>query len=352
MSATEISVLFEKSKELDQLRKDLEDDILEINKLHKKLQASPDIIEKSGDSILQRLRSLYVHAKELSENEMSVSTTLMAQLDALLQSGLSAAQRKKIEVSEQKKKRIKTDSDIPRFPNATSMRNQLEYWASLKGEQVAARVTPDDAEKDEWFVVKVIHFDKEAKEFDVLDEDPGDDEESIQKKYKLPLSRIIPFPKKGDPSSAPDFPPGKHVLAVYPGTTALYKATVVNTHRKVISSFHFLFSLFCTLLCIMYGWAGIYSLEFDDDEEDGSLPQRSVPFYRVKAIVSETETTIYCMYNDSFIMEYFHNGFASLLSFFEDSLLDLEIPTFQYFDKSIGGDSGITELDVSLICYL
>ncbi|KAI0501584.1 hypothetical protein KFK09_016529 [Dendrobium nobile] len=243
MSATEISVLFEKSKELDQLRKDLEDDILEINKLHKKLQASPDIIEKSGDSILQRLRSLYVHAKELSENEMSVSTTLMAQLDALLQSGLSAAQRKKIEVSEQKKKRIKTDSDIPRFANATSMRNQLEYWASLKGEQVMR--------------LNFIY----NPGFDVLDEDPGDDEESIQKKYKLPLSRIIPFPKKGDPSSAQDFPPGKHVLAVYPGTTALYKATVVNTHRK--------------------RKADDYSLEFDDDEEDGSLPQRSVPFYRV-----------------------------------------------------------------------
>lgn len=30
--------------------------------------------------------------------------------------------------------------------------------------QVAARVTPDNAEKDEWFVVKVIHFDREAKE--------------------------------------------------------------------------------------------------------------------------------------------------------------------------------------------
>lgn len=39
MSGTEISVLFEKSKELDQLRKELEDDIVEINKLHKKLQS-------------------------------------------------------------------------------------------------------------------------------------------------------------------------------------------------------------------------------------------------------------------------------------------------------------------------
>ncbi|KAK8964570.1 hypothetical protein KSP40_PGU018049 [Platanthera guangdongensis] len=40
------------------------------------------------------------------------------------------------EVSEQKKKRMKTDSDIPRFPNASTLRNQLEYWGSLKGEQV------------------------------------------------------------------------------------------------------------------------------------------------------------------------------------------------------------------------
>lgn len=30
--------------------------------------------------------------------------------------------------------------------------------------QVAGRVNPDEADKDEWFVVKVIHFDKDAKE--------------------------------------------------------------------------------------------------------------------------------------------------------------------------------------------
>lgn len=49
------------------------------------------------------------------------------------------------------------------------------------------------------------------------------------------MSSIIPFPKRNDPSSALDFPPGRHVLAVYPGTTALYKATVVNGHRKVMT---------------------------------------------------------------------------------------------------------------------
>ncbi|KAJ4959770.1 hypothetical protein NE237_019680 [Protea cynaroides] len=240
--------MLELSRELDKLRKEQEGLMIEINKLHKKLQSSPEVVEKSGDELLGKLRELYHKAKELSENEVTVSTTLINELDSFLQ---QSTHRRK-DGSEQKKKRMKVDSDISRLSPA----------ASLKGEQVAARVTPDGAEKDEWFVVKVIHFDREAKEFEVLDEEPGDDEEGGgQRKYKLPMSHIIPFPKRNDPSSAPDFPTGKHVLAVYPGTTALYKATVVNAHRKKKTD--------------------EYLLEFDDDEEDGSLPQRTVPFHRV-----------------------------------------------------------------------
>ncbi|CAN6328908.1 unnamed protein product, partial [Urochloa humidicola] len=257
----DIASLLEKAKELDQLKKDQEDVIVEINKLHKKVLATPDFVDKTGDAVVLKLRGLYTRAKELAESEISASTALIGLLDGLLQSGTSAPQRKKIEVGDQKKKRMKSDTDAARF-SAASMRNQLEQAANLKGEQVAARVKSDD-EKDEWFVVKVIHFDKETKEYEVLDEEPGDDEESTQKKYKLPMSYIIPFPKKGDPSSAPDFGQGRQVLAVYPGTTALYRATVAS-HRKRKSD--------------------DYILEFDDDEEDGSLPQRAVPFYRVVAL--------------------------------------------------------------------
>ncbi|XP_066358739.1 SAGA-associated factor 29 homolog A-like isoform X4 [Miscanthus floridulus] len=228
----DIAGLLEKAKELDQLKKDQDDIVVEINKIHKKVLASPDMVDKSVDAILLKLRGLYARAKELSENEISASNALIGLLDGLLQSGASTAQKKKIEVGEQKKKRIKSDTDSARF-SAASMRNQLDQAASLKGEQVAARVKSDD-EKDEWFVVKVIHFDKETKEYEVLDEEPGDDEESTQKyerKYKLPMSYIIPFPKKGDPSSAPDFGQGRQVLAVYPGTTALYRATVASHHK-------------------------------------------------------------------------------------------------------------------------
>ncbi|XP_057491152.1 SAGA-associated factor 29 homolog A-like [Actinidia eriantha] len=260
MSSPDIAAILETSKDLDRLRKDQEDILLDINKMHKKLQSAPEVVEKPGDNSLLKLKSLYIQAKELSENEITVSNQLLTQLDALIPSGPPGQPRKRIEGNEQKKKRIKADSDISRL--SPSMRNHLDSPASLKGEQVAARVTEENAEKDEWFVVKVMHFDRETREFEVLDEEPGDDEEGGgQRKYKLPMSHIIPFPKRSDPTGAQDFPPGKQVLAVYPGTTALYKATVVQPHKRKTDD---------------------YVLEFDDDEEeDGSLPQRIVPFHRV-----------------------------------------------------------------------
>ncbi|KAG4914992.1 hypothetical protein JHK87_052549 [Glycine soja] len=333
MSSPDIVSILDNSKELDRVRKEQEDILSEINKLHKKLQArrfeycrmkvgglvlfahlkaegsrvrefvrdmiqnhsSPEVVEKPGDNSLARLKFLYTQAKELSESEASISNLLINQIDALLPTGPQGQTRRRIadstcvtEGNEQKRKRVKTESDISRL--TPSMRGQLEACANLKGEQyiasdklvwvklflllhlklttvrnsviVAARVTPRNADKDEWFVVKVIHFDKESKEFEVLDEEPGDDEESSgQRQYKLPMANIIPFPKSNDPSSAQDFPPGRHVLAVYPGTTALYKATVVQGHRRRKTE--------------------DYVLEFDDDEEDGSLPQRTVPFHKV-----------------------------------------------------------------------
>ncbi|TMX04098.1 SAGA-associated factor 29 homolog A isoform X1 [Solanum lycopersicum] len=262
MASPDITEMLEKSKELDRLRKEQEEVLLEINKMHKKLQNTPEAVEKPGDNSLSKLKMLYTQAKELSESEMSISNQLLGQLDAMIPAGGAGQQRRRIEGNEQKKKRMKGDPDIPRL--SPSMRNQQEFFASLKGEQVAARVAQEDGEKDEWVIVKVTHYDKESKEFEVLDEEPGDDEEGGgQRKYKLPWSHIIPFPKMSDLATAPEFPPGKQVLAVYPGTTALYKATVVQARKRKSDD---------------------YTLEFDDDEEDGSLPQRMVPCNQVVAL--------------------------------------------------------------------
>ncbi|XP_058187106.1 SAGA-associated factor 29 homolog A isoform X1 [Rhododendron vialii] len=248
MSAPDAAGLLETSKELDRLRKEQEEVLQEINKLHKKLQSTPEVVEKPGDNSLSRLKMLYTSAKELAESEINFSTHLLQQLDVLMSPGPPGQQRRRIEGNEQKKKRMKADSDMSRL--SPSMRHQ-EALANLKGEQVAARVTQENAEKDEWVIVKVIHFDRETKVIEVLDEEPGDDEEGGgQRKYKLPMSRIIPFPKRSDPTSAQDFGLGKQVLALYPGTTALYRATVAQ-QRKVTGSSMCVIS---RLLCLVMYW--------------------------------------------------------------------------------------------------
>ncbi|XP_057831773.1 SAGA-associated factor 29 homolog A isoform X1 [Cryptomeria japonica] len=254
----------ENLKELDRLRKEQELIIAKINKIHQRLsQFTPEVPEKL-DALLPKLRALYVKAKELAENEENVSNAFMSQLDALLQPGPSLPHRKKLEVSEQKRKRIKADADPARLTSSSvTLRAPPEHLNVLIGDQVAARVTSDNADKDEWIVVKVTRFDREANKYEVIDEEPGDDEENGPRKYKLPLSCVIPFPKRTDSSTATEFPTGSQVLAVYPGTTALYKAAVVGSHRKRKSD--------------------DYLLEFDDDEEDGvdGLPKRPVPFFHV-----------------------------------------------------------------------
>lgn len=262
-SAAEVAGVMGSAKELDRVRKEQEEVLSEINKLHNKLLSTPEVIEKPGDISLSRLKMLYTQAKELSESEVIISSQLLRQLDELMPSGPPAQQRKRTESTDQKKKRMKNDSDISRL--SLSARNHLDTLASLKGEQVAARVTQENGKKDEWFVVKVIHFDRDTREFEVLDEDPGDDEEGGEpRKYKLAMSHIIPFPKRNEPTGAQDFHPGKQVLAVYPETTALYKATVVQPRQRKTDN---------------------YVLEFDDEEEeDGSLPHQVVPFHRVVAL--------------------------------------------------------------------
>ncbi|KAI3761909.1 hypothetical protein L1987_52332 [Smallanthus sonchifolius] len=69
MSSPDIAGILDQSKELDRLRKDQEEILLEINKMHKKLQSTPEVVEKPGDNSLSRLKMLYIQAKDLSESE-------------------------------------------------------------------------------------------------------------------------------------------------------------------------------------------------------------------------------------------------------------------------------------------
>ncbi|KAJ7519384.1 hypothetical protein O6H91_20G036100 [Diphasiastrum complanatum] len=252
-------------KELDRLRKEQDIIIRKINKIHERLsQTPPETAERYAEKLWIKLKGCYLEAKSLAEKEESISSQCITQLDTLITPAQTAPHRRKPDVPEQKRKRMKADAESSRLNSpAVLPRMPVDYSSISVEDQVAARVTSMDADKDEWIVVKVIRFDRDTNKYEVIDEEPGDDEENGQRKYKLPPPCIIPFPKRTDPSTALDFGTGSQVLAVYPGTTALYKATVVGPHRKKKSD--------------------DYILEFDDDEEDGvaGLPKRPVPFYHV-----------------------------------------------------------------------
>ncbi|KAK1258153.1 hypothetical protein QJS04_geneDACA021106 [Acorus gramineus] len=112
----DVGGIFENSKELDRLRKEQEVVLSEINRIHKKLQSS-----ESPRFCFVEIQVLLCSWEEIVVIRCSTSNMLVGQLDTLLQPGLPAvpaAQRKKIEVSEQKKKRVKADSEIPRLSPA------------------------------------------------------------------------------------------------------------------------------------------------------------------------------------------------------------------------------------------
>ncbi|BFI19489.1 SAGA-associated factor 29 [Marchantia polymorpha subsp. ruderalis] len=252
-------------KEMERLRKEQDLVIRKINKIHSKLsQTPPEKAEKYGEKLWFQLRGFYVQAKNLADEEESLIGNSITEIEALIAPGQAPPHRKKSEASnEQKRKRIKTETDLPRLSSPALPRTPAAHLSVSVGDQVAARVTADEAENHEWIVVKVTGIDRVTNEFEVIDEEPDDDGESGQRAYKLSHTCIIPFPKRSDASNVTDFPPGSNVLALYPGTTALYKASVVGPNRKRRNE--------------------DYLLEFDGDEEEGmdGLPKRQVPFYHV-----------------------------------------------------------------------
>ncbi|MED6187113.1 hypothetical protein PIB30_073273 [Stylosanthes scabra] len=261
MSSSNIAAaMLEKTKELDLINKEQEMILLKINNLHKKLQKSPEAVENSEDNSLETLKLLYTQAMDLSNREANICDFLASQVDSLIElkqpPPLPPLPPRRKTMAKGPKKQVKTMSN-------TSTRRSLE------GEMVAAKV---NAEKDEWIVARVVRLDEESKEFEIIDEEPDDnddvkEDERGEKKYKVGMGSIIPLPRSDDPTGAPEFPPGTHVLAVYPETTTLYKARVVHGHGHSKRKKH------------------EYVLEFDDDEDkNGNLPQRKVAFHNVVAL--------------------------------------------------------------------
>ncbi|KAG1441836.1 hypothetical protein G6F56_011313 [Rhizopus delemar] len=94
-----------------------------------------------------------------------------------------------------------------------------------KGTTVAAK-QPD--KNDEWILAVVVQYYPDRNKYQVedVDEDGGKQYYMLSPKYVIP----VPTPKEAE--LAQEIPVHKDVLALYPGTTCFYKATVISSPNK------------------------------------------------------------------------------------------------------------------------
>eukprot|EP00898_Chlorokybus_atmophyticus_P001741 jgi/Chlat1/2568/Chrsp175S02413 len=242
-------------REVERIRRDQDAVHRKINKLHSKLAVTPpEKAQTFGDKLWIRLREFYIEAQDLGRALERTAASCAAELEALLPPGSvpvrsgDNTKRKKPRTEGERRDHVK---DPPRTVRP--------------GEQVAARISGDGAEKHDWILVTVVGLNPHTRRYEVVDEEPAE-EGGEPKRYALPSSAIIALPKCPDPTGRPEFPRGSKVLAVYPGTTTLYRATCISPPSKRKTS--------------------DYLLEFDDDEEEGveGVPQRPTPFKHVVAL--------------------------------------------------------------------
>ncbi|KAG2226615.1 hypothetical protein INT45_005101 [Circinella minor] len=100
----------------------------------------------------------------------------------------------------------------------------------LPGTSVAAKQPKQKDKNEEWILAVVINFQADKNKYHV--EDVDQDEFGQKQRYLLPPRNVIPVPDGRDIRHAPEIGAGNDVLALYPGTTCFYKATVILPPSK------------------------------------------------------------------------------------------------------------------------
>ncbi|KAI8341290.1 SGF29 tudor-like domain-containing protein [Chlamydoabsidia padenii] len=92
----------------------------------------------------------------------------------------------------------------------------------------ASPLTQKDTRNDEWILARVLQFHTDKNRYHI--EDVDRDEYGNTQRYMVSPRQVIPIPDITD--NRLEYPSGHHVLALYPGTTCFYKATVMVPPSK------------------------------------------------------------------------------------------------------------------------
>ena len=207
-----------------------------LNKLYQNSFTSHMIQAKAVAKCITLVRSILEQRKKAETSSSSSN---------------SASSSSSIKNQNQSKKRHRVDSTTDRGSRGqTEKKARLEkdIWSAQdilpKGHEVAAMVNEHNV-PPLWIqatILQVVQSRGDVR-YVVRDDDQGDDEKFKRKQYTLTRRYLLPLPSLDDVplSQRTVFSKGTRVLAVYPGCTALYPATVHKTPSPGTNNYIVLF---------------------------------------------------------------------------------------------------------------
>ncbi|KAI9491600.1 SGF29 tudor-like domain-containing protein [Zychaea mexicana] len=230
---------------LENIQKETESVLNSINKIH----VAVNFDEGISVSLSQRLKDYYQNGINLSSSEARTISDIIEKVSVLI-----ALREASENVNEQKRKKRKTEADELKSsnssPSGTSAKKSKNSDIIPPGTSVAAKQPKQKDKNEEWILAVVINFQADKNKYHV--EDVDQDEFGQRQRYLLPPRNVIPVPDGRDTRNLPELSAGQDVLALYPGTTCFYKATVILPPNKNKD----------------LGSAGNYQVQFEDDNNE------------------------------------------------------------------------------------
>jgi hypothetical protein len=193
---------------LEGIQKEEEPILNNINKI----QSSVDFEKGITSIIQQKLKENYRRGIELSTNELEIIQDIIEKISVLV------ALRENDQDQKRKKRKMETVVEKP-------LNDILP-----KGTTVAARQTKEKDKNEEWILAVVLQYHSDKNKYQV--EDVDQDDYGERQRYMLSPRYVIPVPSFEEAESLPEIPAQQDVLALYPGTTCFYKATVIAPPSK------------------------------------------------------------------------------------------------------------------------
>ncbi|GAA5810080.1 hypothetical protein MFLAVUS_003498 [Mucor flavus] len=197
---------------LEGIQKDEESVLNTINKIQLSVN-----VEKVGITSLihQKLKDNYRRGIELSLSESKTIGDIIEKISVLVA----------LRDNEQDFKKKKRKLEIEDTTNGGGSSHII-----TRGTTVAARQPKEKDKNEEWILAVVLQYHPDKNKYQVEDVDQDDFGE--KQRYMLPPRYVIPVKSSEEAKLSPEIPAYQDVLALYPGTTCFYKATVIAPPSK------------------------------------------------------------------------------------------------------------------------